>query len=187
MSQSHRNSGPGHNLRSILQSVDDSGPQQLVKVTGLAGQTIGEAVRSQHFGLTSNPPMNAEGLALLIGGGMDRAHILGLEHPQYRPTNLPSGATRLYDQWGNHLDTRQSEMRSQHTTQIAHQVGNVSVTLTTTGITLTAQNITLNGAVTINGSLDVEGGTVTDNGHDIGSTHKHLNVTPGAGVSGPPV
>jgi phage baseplate assembly protein V len=88
-------------LRAILESVDDSGPQQLMKLSGLAGQTIGEAVRSQHFGLTSVPPAGAEALMLALGGGFDRAHALGVEHPQKRPTNLPSGASALYDASGN--------------------------------------------------------------------------------------
>lgn len=88
-------------LRVILSSIDDSGPQQLLKVTGLAGQTIGEAVRSQPFGHSSVPPSGAEGLALAIGGGMDRAHVLGMEHPSHRPTGLPDGASALYDTSGN--------------------------------------------------------------------------------------
>lgn len=91
-------------LRVALTSVDDTGPQQLVKLTGLAGQVIGEAVRSQHFGLSANPPAGAEGLMLAMGGGHDRAHVLGLEHPEHRPTGLGSGATTVYDVNGNRTD-----------------------------------------------------------------------------------
>lgn len=167
MSQSHRNSGPGHNLRTILQSVDDSGPQQLVKVTGIAGQTIGEAVRSQHFGFSSNPPANAEGLALLIGGGMDRAHILGLEHPQYRPTGLLSGESYLYDQWNNHMALRQFEMKLMHASKLTLTVGGCTLTITPSGFAFT-------------------GGTITHNGHDIGATHEHTLVKTGTDLSGPP-
>ncbi len=90
-------------IRAIVQTVNDAGPQQLVALTGLTGQAISQAVRSQHFGLTSNPPAGGEGLILALGGGLDRGHVLGLEHPQYRPTGLGSGATQLYDMGGNYL------------------------------------------------------------------------------------
>jgi phage baseplate assembly protein V len=88
-------------LRVALQTVDDTGPQQLIKVTGLAGQVIGEAVRSQHFGSSSNPPLDAEGLLIGLGGGHDRAHVLSLESPSKRPTGLATGAHTVYDANGN--------------------------------------------------------------------------------------
>lgn len=40
--------------------------------------------------------------------------------------------------------------------------------------------------VTIKGALTIEGPKVTHNGHDIGDTHKHTEVVPGGGISGPP-
>lgn len=62
-----------------------------------------------------------------------------------------------------------------------------------TQITLTAPNITINGttAVAINGPTTVDGnvsttGTLTNNGHAVGSTHEHTN-SGGTGIGGPPV
>lgn len=154
-------------LRALLTSVDDSGPQQLMVLTGLYGQTIGQAVRSQHFGLTSVPPANAEALMLALGGGFDRAHALGVEHPQYRPTNLPSGASRLYDMDGNYVDLRNGVMTISHAKQILLQVGNsVSLAITPSGFAF-------------------KGGQITHDGHDVGKTHLHQNAG-GSGLSGPP-
>lgn len=167
MSQAHRNSGAGHMLRTILKAVDDSGPQQFVEVTGVEGQVIGQAVRSQHFGLSTYPPANAEGLALLLGGGMDRAHILGLEHPQWRPTGLPIGATRLYDaSTSNYVDIRNGVLTVKHATQITLQVGGCSLTITSSGVA-------------------INGGTITNDGHAVDKTHKHVDAG-GAGLSGVP-
>lgn len=75
-----------------------------MKLSGVDGQTFGQAVRSQHFGLTSVPPAGAEGLILALGGGLDRAWALGVEHPQHRPTGLTSGASTFYDANGNRVD-----------------------------------------------------------------------------------
>ena len=38
---------------------------------------------------------------LISGGRFDRPHLLGLEHPDHRPTNSPSGTKVLYDDKGN--------------------------------------------------------------------------------------
>lgn len=49
--------------------------------------------------------------------------------------------------------------------------------------------ITLNAGVTLVVSADgvaITGGKVTHNGHDIGSDHKHIDVMPGAALTGPP-
>lgn len=166
MSLSHRNSGPGQLLRALLQEVDDSGAQQLVKVSGLAGQVIGEAVRSQHYGFSSNPPAGAEGLMTLIGGGMDRAHALGLEHPKYRPTNLPSGGAILYDNAGNSVKIIGDEILVEHGKKIVLQVGGVSLTITSNGFAFA-------------------GGSITHDGHLVDKTHVHTDAG-GVGLSGPP-
>ncbi len=152
-------------LRALLQSVDDSGPQQLMKLTGLVGQTIGEAVRSQLFGLSTVPPKDAEALMLAIGGGADRFHALGVEHPKYRPTNQPDGSTVLYDAYGDMVSIVQKEMRIVHAksitvvapvvevdakTSLTLKVGKMIVTAES-DVSITAKTIELNGQVTLGG------------------------------------
>lgn len=140
-------------LRAILQTVDDTGPQQFLKVTGLAGQIIGEAVRSQHFGHSSNPPVGAEGLMLSMGGGHDRLHAHGFEHPKYRPTGLKPGDNTFYDANKNRVD------------------------LNATGVKITDSNgnivQTMSGKIVVkpaSGSLVYLGGDGTDGSYDFVST-----------------
>lgn len=52
-------------------------------------------------------------------------------------------------------------------------------------ITLTGNSIVLNGATTVNGNVGTTG-SLTNNGHAVGSTHEHTGVTTGTGISGPP-
>lgn len=56
--------------------------------------------------------------------------------------------------------------------------------LTPSGIVITigGNTITINAA-----GLSVSQGTITNQGHDVGFAHEHTNVTPGAGLTGPPV
>ena len=46
--------------------------------------------------------------------------------------------------------------------------------------------VVIDGDTTINGALAVNGGGVTNDGVDIGKTHRHTGVTPGSGTSGAP-
>lgn len=45
---------------------------------------------------------------------------------------------------------------------------------------------TITGNVVIKGTLTIEGSSVKHNGKNIGDTHKHTDVEPGGGQSGPP-
>jgi len=61
--------------------------------------------------------------------------------------------------------------------------GNVTHTVNSSGVTIVAGGVTL--AVS-SGGVAIQGGTLSHNGHDVGSTHLHTDAG-GAGDSGPPV
>lgn len=87
--------------RATVLKVDDSGPQQLVDLQGLAADMPRKVVRVLPHGFSSNPPLQSEGVLKALGGRSDRPMFIGGEHSQYRPRNLPSGNTILYDDKGN--------------------------------------------------------------------------------------
>lgn len=87
--------------RGTVLKVDDSGPQQLLNLQGLASDQPQNIVRILPFGFSSNPPLQSEGILKSLGGRSDRLVYIGGEHPQYRPRNLPSGNAVLYDDQGN--------------------------------------------------------------------------------------
>lgn len=153
-------------LRLTVVDVDDTGPQQLVHATGLHGQDIGRMVRSQPFGLSSNPPAGGEGHALVLGGGGDRMFALGLEHPKYRPKNTQSGGTVLYDAYGDAVSIVQANLRIVHATKIS----------------LVAPQIELIGTVTLGGAAGSgvpaakQGTTDTAGNADIGNLATKVNV-----------
>jgi phage gp45-like len=144
-------------LRAILVSVDDSGPQQLMQLTGLDGQTIGEAVRSQPFGLSSVPLIGAEALMLALGGGHDRMHALGVEHPQHRPTGTPPGGMVIYDAYGDAVSVVQANLRVVHSAKITLQAPEIEL----------IGNVTLGGAVGSGVPASKQGTIDTGNNADI--------------------
>ena len=65
-------------------------------------------------------------------------------------------------------------------------VGGSSAVVTDNGITAKAEAITLTGKITIEGEVTINGASLTHNGINVGSTHTHKGVTPGAGTTAVP-
>lgn len=97
MYQSDRDSARVMLSRVELEKTRDDEGLQRATVKGLAGEVIKEAHRLQMYGLTSHAPAGGHGFLLSAGGRRDQAVLLGLEHQDHRPRDLPEGATRLYD------------------------------------------------------------------------------------------
>lgn len=153
-------------LRYTVTGIDDSGGQQFVKATGLSGQTIGQMVRSQHFGLSSVPPAGSEGLALPLGGRADRLWALGSEHPGLRPKGTPMGGTVLYDAYGDAVSIVQANLRVVHATKITLQAPEIEL----------IGNVTLGGAAG-SGVPCSKQGTVDSNGDvDVSNLATKVNV-----------
>lgn len=153
-------------LRVTVVDVDDSGPQQFVHGTGLAGHDIGKMVRAHPHGFSSNPPSGAEGHALVLGGGADRMFALGLEHPKYRPVNTPIGGTIIYDSAGQAVSLVLTSIR----------------VVSPAKITLQAPTIELIGNVTLGGAAGsgvpaAKQGTIDTAGNaDISNLAAKVNV-----------
>ncbi|VTZ27570.1 conserved hypothetical protein [Methylocella tundrae] len=136
MTDEHDTAIKGSLRRVSVVSIDDAGTQQRATLNGLSGEQFKNVVRSQHFGLSTVPPAGGEGVILMQGGRSDRAHVLGLEHPQYRPKNTEQGGTVLYDANGQAISLIKKNLRI---------VG-------TDTITLTAPKIVLDGMVYLGGA-----------------------------------
>ena len=87
--------------RCFVTKVDDSGKQQLCDLSALKGEELKGVVRILPHGFASNPPNNSEGIIVGLGQRSDRAMVVGLEDPQTRQRNLPTGTAVLYDDKGN--------------------------------------------------------------------------------------
>ena len=152
--------------RVRLLDLDDSGPQQKMRVAGLSGEELKDIVRIQPYGFTSNPPPGAEGLLLSLGGRSDRAMLLGMEHPDFRIKGQPAGYQAIYDQFGSEVSLVQSNIRIKHASSITMQAGPVTMTLDANGLT-------------VSGPVQFNGPSVRHNSKNIGDTHTHAGIQPG--------
>jgi phage gp45-like len=132
--------------RAMILKVDDSGPQQLVDLQGLASDLPKGVVRILPHGFSSNPPLNSEGILKSLAGRSDRGMFIGGEHSQYRQKNLQSGNAVLYDDKGNVVWAKGSNGIAITTLQ-----GDVVMTVKG-NVTITAQGQTI--------SVDPSGGMV---------------------------
>lgn len=88
-------------FRGELVETNDKGPLQTAKALGLAGEELdGVHVVRQH-GLASHAPKGSHGIGLSLTGERTLTVLLGLEHQNKRPQELPEGNTTLYDAKGN--------------------------------------------------------------------------------------
>lgn len=155
-------------LRRVrLVELDDAGTQQKMRLAGLKGEELAGIPRVQHFGLSSNPPVDSEGILLALGGRSDRSMVIGVENPGMRPTAREAGSTIIYDANGNVASFVQAEIRIKSAQKIVLQVGGNSITLDASGITIV-------------------GGGITHDGKNIGKTHVHTGVQSGPSNTGAP-
>ncbi|SMD18458.1 phage baseplate assembly protein [Rhizobium sp. RU36D] len=115
---------------------EERGGQQFVSGRGAYRDGHTGIHRIETFGLATSPPKGAKGLLISPNGNPDEAYVLGGEHPQHRPGNLPAGGTALYDGSGNIISLVGAKIRL--VAPLFEFVGNMTV----------QGNVTVSGSVT---------------------------------------
>jgi phage gp45-like len=87
--------------RAQLLSLDDSGAQQLLNLSGFVSDRPRKVPHVQPFGFSSAPPAGADFILMALGAGGSRTVALGGEHQSFRQANTPAGSAVLYDSSGN--------------------------------------------------------------------------------------
>ena len=154
--------------RGLLKEYDATGDQHLARVTGLKGEELAQVPRLQQWGQSGNPPLGSHVLFIRLGGGSERATIIGIDHADYSPKDLAAGEKAIYDANGNIIKLTGSKLAVTGASQILLTVGGVSLKITSAGI-------------------DITGGYVKHDGHLIDKNHVNTGVTPGASNTGPPL
>lgn len=146
---------------------EDKG-QQFLSGRGLYNDGFTRIRRLEGHGTYSNPPPGSQGLLLALNGNMDEAYLIGVDHPQKRPSGLPPGSKAIYDANGNIIKlVGDSLVVDMQANTIAITSGSWTVTAAGT-MTLTAPQFVFNGNIQLNGSLSATG-SVTDGDGDGGA------------------
>ena len=135
--------------------IDDTGTQQRVEMTGLKGEAFKNVVRLQPYGFSSVPPKGSEGVLLTQGGRSDRAHVLGLEHKDYRPVKRKDGEVVFYDLNGQEVYISKDGIKiigGKKKLPLSITIGSSVLTVADGKITLKADKIVADGTVYLGGA-----------------------------------
>ncbi|NOV25885.1 phage baseplate assembly protein V [Cupriavidus necator] len=152
------------------------------------------------WGMDAPPSPGDQVEVKFFGGSVENGYVCGrLYSDADRPPGAPSGEFWVVHKSGSSLKFKNdgtvevvAHTTAKYTAQLHHFVGPVQMddtllvedTITGQGgMAISGDNGTGNTS-TITGNLDTTG-TIYNNGHDIGSTHKHLN-SGGSGLGGVP-
>jgi len=89
--------------KAVIETVNDSGGMQVVKLSSLAGEERDEIERFQNFGFSSHPPPNAEAIAVSVLGNRDNLVVIVADDRATRPKDLEEGESVFYNAFGDKL------------------------------------------------------------------------------------
>lgn len=142
--------------------------QQFVSGRGLYNDGYTDIRRLEPHGFYSRPPAKSQGLLIAPNGNMDEAYVIGVDHPEKRPSGLPPGSSALYDANGNIVKlVGNGLVVDMQANTITVNSGGWTVTASAP-ITLTAPEVVINGNVQVNGNLNASG-SITDGDGDGGA------------------
>lgn len=125
--------------------------QQLVNGRGLFGDAFTGIHRIETHGFASVPIKGGKGLWIAPNGNPDEAYILGGEHPDHRPKDLPSGGKAIYDSAGNIIKLVNDEVVMDFASHTAtFKAGNWNINISMMNVT---GNLHVNGNITCSGTI----------------------------------
>lgn len=154
--------------RGVLRRVNDANGRQQLQVELLKNEVRDDVEHMQNYGFTSHP-LGGDVAVAFLGGNREQGIVLVVDDRRYR-IPLQAGEVAMYDDLGNKVELLRDMVR---VTAVQH-------------VEVIAPTIKLIGNLEVVGNIATTG-TVTNNGKDIGSTHRHGNVTIGSGNSGAPI
>jgi len=158
--------------RGRVRSVNAAGKMQVLQLDLLAGETKDRLEHLEPYGFTSHPKPGAEAAVAFLDGDRSHGIVLVVADRRYRLTTLAAGEVALSDDLGQKV----------HITR-------AGIVISGAGLPVIINNtplVTIDSALTVTGSLTVQGAAITHAGTNIGKTHVHSGVTAGGGNTGLP-
>lgn len=170
--------------RGTVEKVNDGPKMQEIDVNLLQDEKKQGVERWQNYGFSSVPlgptaKKYAEALIGFLGGNRSHGVVLGIDDRRHRPKNMKSGESVQYDDQGQQVHLSREGIRikgGEKQLPVHVDIGDTHAEFTKEQVIIKAGGNTL--------KLNKDG--LFCNDHKIDNTHKHTDVMPGAGRSGPP-
>lgn len=180
-------------FRGKVARVQAGGGVQKIQVEGLDGETVQDLEHAENFGFTSNPPAGSDCVVVPLGGKTSHGIIVTTTNGAYRITGLSDGETAVYNADGAKMVLKKGRVIEIDCDKLNIKAPN-GVNITSEKVECSAV-LTAQGQINGNGGMAVQGGNgttftgnvnmvgdlhttgeLTNNGKDIGSTHKHTET-----------
>ena len=180
-------------FRGKVARVKAAGGVQKIQVEGLDGETVQDLEHAENFGFTSNPPAGSDCVVVPLGGKTSHGIIVTTTNGAYRITGLSDGETAVYNADGAkmvlkkgrviEIDCDKLNIKAPSGVNITSEKVECSAVLTAQGQINGNGGMAVQGGsgTTFTGNVDMIGdlnttGALTNNGKDVGSTHKHTET-----------
>lgn len=180
-------------FRGKVARVQAGGGVQKIQVEGLDGETVQDLEHAENFGFTSNPPAGSDCVVVPLGGKTSHGIIVTTTNGAYRITGLSDGETAVYNADGAkmvlkkgrviEIDCDKLNIKAPSGVNITSEKVECSAVLTVQGQINGNGGMAVQGGngTTFTGNVDMVGdlnttGALTNNGKDVGSTHKHTET-----------
>lgn len=180
-------------FRGKVARVQAGGSVQKIQVEGLDGETVQDLEHAENFGFTSNPPAGSDCVVVPLGGKTSHGIIVTTTNGAYRITGLSDGETAVYNADGAkmvlkkgrviEIDCDKLNIKAPSGVNITSEKVECSAVLTAQGQINGNGGMAVQGGngTTFTGNVDMVGdlnttGALTNNGKDVGSTHKHTET-----------
>ena len=180
-------------FRGKVARVKAAGGVQKIQVEGLDGETVQDLEHAENFGFTSNPPAGSDCVVVPLGGKTSHGIIVTTTNGAYRITGLSDGETAVYNADGAkmvlkkgrviEIDCDKLNIKAPSGVNITSEKVECSAVLTAQGQINGNGGMAVQGGsgTTFTGNVDMVGdlnttGALTNNGKDVGSTHKHTET-----------
>ncbi|MEW6647183.1 MAG: phage baseplate assembly protein V [Pseudomonadota bacterium] len=144
--------------RAVGRAVDPSALLQMLQVEALPGELLDRVEHVEGYGRTAHPPAGYEALLASLGGNREHTVAIAAFHRQYRVKNLAAGEQALYDDLGNiiHFKRDRILINSVQLVEVIAPACHIQAITTHDG------NVTINGALTVNGPIHGTGNITSD-------------------------
>lgn len=160
--------------RGRLASRNGATKMQTLQVELLADEVKDRMEHFEPYGFTSAPQIGAEIAAMFLDGDRSHGIVVMVADRRYRITGLVDGEVCIHDDLGQRV----------HLTRAGIVINGGGLPIVVTN----ASTITLDTPkVVMTGVLEVNGASLTHQGVNVGSGHKHSGVQAGGGNTGAPV
>lgn len=132
------------------------GKELITTNDGHTGEEIHEVLMLEQYGFASVPPIGSEGIAFMPDGYSENAVSAFLDSPEYKPA-LNSGEASLYDKFGNSV-TLKDGLLTINAVNNLNIIVNGNCNLNASSVAVTATTTTINGNLSVNGSINASGG-----------------------------